>query len=511
MSTDPAAAVRTIDVADLAGTETVAADLAPALAPGDVVTLTGDLGAGKTAFARALLRALAKDPELEVPSPTFTLIQTYDTPRLHVVHADLYRIGSPEELAGLGWDEAVERAAVLLEWPERAGDVLPDERLDIEIRLVPGDPAARRIVITPSGHWAERLARNEALKALLAGSGWADAERVPIQGDASTRAYERLRRGEETAILMIAPRRPDGPPVRGGKPYSAIAKLAESVHAFVAMADGLRGLGYSAPAIHAADLDAGLLIVEDLGGEGVLDADGPIAERYAAATELLADLHGRTLPETLPVRGDADYALPAYDIEALLIEVELLLDWYMPHRIRRPISAAARSQFVAIWRNLLEPLEAQPRTWTLRDYHSPNILWLPEREGLKRIGIIDFQDAVLGPPAYDLASLLQDARRTVPEALELDLFRAYAKARRERDPDFDVAGFAESYAVMGAQRVTKVLGIFVRLDRRDGKPGYLKHLPHMEAYLKRNLAHPALADLVLWYRQNVPSLFENER
>jgi tRNA threonylcarbamoyl adenosine modification protein YjeE len=505
---EPSHGVRIYDVADLAETEARAAELAAALAPGDLVTLTGDLGAGKTAFARALIRTLAKDPDLEVPSPTFTLIQTYDTPRLHVVHADLYRIGSPDELAGLGWDEAAEGAAVLLEWPERAGDALPEDRLDVEIRLVPGSPDARRIVVTPTGRWVERLDRNVALRKLLAASGWDAADRIPIQGDASTRAYERLVRGEETAILMIAPRRPDGPPVRDGKPYSAIAKLAESVHAFVAMADGLRGLGYSAPEVLAADLDAGLLIVEDLGGEGVLGPEGPIPERYELATALLADLHRRDLPEALPVRDDGEHVLPAYDLDALLMEAELLLDWYVPHIVRRPVSATARDRFVALWRAALEPVQAQRRTWTLRDYHSPNLLWLPEREGLKRMGIIDFQDAVMGHPAYDLASLLQDARRAVPERLELDLFQRYLRARREADPDFDMADFAASYALMAAQRATKVLGIFVRLDRRDGKPGYLRHVPHMEAYLRRNLSHPALAELRVWYRQNLPTLFE---
>ncbi len=508
---DLASSARVVDAPDLAATEAVAAELSSALAPGDLVTLNGDLGAGKTAFARALIRTLAKDPELEVPSPTFTLIQTYDTPRLGVVHADLYRIDSPEELAGLGWDEAAEGAAVLLEWPERAGEWLPADRLDVSIRLVPGQDDARRIVVTPMGTWVDRLARHEALAKLLAASGWDKAERVPIQGDASTRAYERLVRGDETAILMIAPRRPDGPPVRDGKPYSAIAKLAESVHAFVAVADGLRGLGYSAPKILASDLDAGLLIVEDLGGEGVLDRDGPLSERYELATSLLADLHARTLPDTLPVAGaDEAYTLPQYDLDAMMIEVELLLDWYIPHIARRPISASARAQFGALWRQALAPLAEQRQTWTLRDYHSPNLLWLPERQGLKRIGIIDFQDAVTGHPAYDLASLLQDARRAVPEPMELILFQHYVQLRRKTEPAFDVGAFAAAYAVIGAQRVTKVLGIFVRLDRRDGKPGYLKHLPHMEAYLRRNLAHPALSDLRLWYRQNLPMLFSDE-
>jgi aminoglycoside/choline kinase family phosphotransferase len=144
------------------------------------------------------------------------------------------------------------------------------------------------------------------------------------------------------------------------------------------------------------------------------------------------------------------------------------------------------------------------RSWVLRDFHSPNIIWLGEREGIKRIGIIDFQDTVLGPGAYDLVSLLQDARIDVPEQVELALFSRYIKARRAADENFDAAGFAELYAIMSAQRNTRLLGTFARLNRRDGKPQYLRHQPRIWTYLNRSLAHPALADFRQWYTDNVP-------
>jgi aminoglycoside/choline kinase family phosphotransferase len=152
-------------------------------------------------------------------------------------------------------------------------------------------------------------------------------------------------------------------------------------------------------------------------------------------------------------------------------------------------------------------LRAEPVTWTLRDVHSPNLFWLPEREGVKRIGLIDFQDTVLGPPAYDVAALLQDARVDVPDDLELKLLGAYARARKAADPGFSMGAFARAYAVMGAQRNTKILGIFRRLDRRDGKPQYLRHLPRIERAVRKNLAHPALAGLRGWYEANLPWLF----
>ena len=149
-------------------------------------------------------------------------------------------------------------------------------------------------------------------------------------------------------------------------------------------------------------------------------------------------------------------------------------------------------------------------TWTLRDFHSPNLIWLEEREGLAKVGLIDFQDAVLGHPAYDLVSLGQDARVDVPAALELRLLAAYGAARRADAPDFDLASFARAYAILGAQRNTKIAGIFARLDKRDGKPDYLKHLPRIEGYLRRNLEHPALAELKGWYQAHMPKLFETD-
>jgi hypothetical protein len=157
-----------------------------------------------------------------------------------------------------------------------------------------------------------------------------------------------------------------------------------------------------------------------------------------------------------------------------------------------------------MWRRLLEKPAAAARTWVLRDFHSPNIIWLGDRKGIQRVGLIDFQDAVLGPAAYDLVSLLQDARIDIPEQLELTLLTRYIRTRRATDADFDPAGFAELYAIMSAQRNTRLLGTFARLNRRDGKPQYLRHQPRIWTYLSRSLAHPALAAFREWYAANVP-------
>ncbi|HWG06083.1 MAG TPA: tRNA (adenosine(37)-N6)-threonylcarbamoyltransferase complex ATPase subunit type 1 TsaE [Beijerinckiaceae bacterium] len=498
-----------LELADEQATIELAQTIADLVRADDVVTLSGDLGAGKTTFARSMIRKLAGVADLEVPSPTFTLMQIYSAPSFQIVHADLYRIEKPEELAELGWEEAAEGALVLVEWPERVGDQLAADRLDIAFRLDPQnrDASFRRVVLSGYGRFAERLGLARALHVLLQNSGWEGGDRSHMQGDASTRAYERLtKESRPPAILMISPPRADGPPIRYGKSYGAIAHLAETIVPFLAIDQGLRTHGFSAPEIYASDSETGLAILEDLGCEGIVDTQGPIAERYAEATEVLARLHQLDLDGDLPIGSGGTYRIPTYDLDALSVEIELLLEWYAPHVAHVSLASGARASFVNLWREALGEVVAAKRTWTLRDYHSPNLLWLADRDGQARIGIIDFQDCVLGHPAYDVVSLLQDARVTVDDELELRLLSHYARARRSEFPGFDMAAFARAYAILGAQRATKILGIFARLDKRDHKPHYLAHLPRVENYLRKSLAHPILAALKSWYETNLPGI-----
>ena len=505
--TAPRGASFTVTLPDEEATRRFATDLAGALEPGDLVTLSGDLGAGKTTFARALIRHLAGDETIEVPSPTFTFVQSYELPRFTFVHADLYRVRSAAELAELGFDDVPDGSVVLMEWPDRAAGALPVDRLDVAFTLAPSaGPNVRQVRYTGYGAFAARAERIALLRGFINEAGLGEAQRRRMQGDASTRIFERLTAANRTTVLMNAPRRPDGPPVRDGKPYSAIAHLAEDIVPYIALAAGLRRIDLSAPEILHADLDQGLILMEDLGDEHIVGSNppAPVEMRYATAVDLLASLHARNLPNRLPVTSALDYRLPRYDVGAFLIEAELLLDWYLVSA-GAPVGDAARAAFVTLWRNALEPVTEAPATWVLRDYHSPNLLWLPQREGIARIGVVDFQDALIGPAAYDVASLLQDARVDVPENMEMNLLGRYARARLSHDRSFDTGGFTLLYATLAAQRATKILGIFARLQRRDSKPQYLRHMPRLWGYLQRSLAHPALAALKGWYAVNVPS------
>lgn len=494
-----------VALANETATGNLMADLALLIGAGDVITLSGDLGAGKTAAARAMIRYLAGDDALEVPSPTFTLAQSYDLPSFTLLHADLYRINDASELEEIGLSPLPEDVVALIEWPERAANALPADRIDIAFSHRPAlGSSARAAEITGHGKAAVQVARLAALRHFLEHADYDHARRQRMAGDASTRSYARLFRNDDVVILMNAPRRPDGPAVYRGKSYSAAVHLAEDVRPFVAIANGLRAQGLSAPAIHHIDLDNGFLILEDFGSASFVEGTPPqpIVERYQMATDMLAALHHAPLPTTLPLTTHATYTIPAFDTEALLIEIGLMLEWYLPDRNADP-GAAARDEFIALWHALLAR-QSTATTWVLRDFHSPNLIWLEDRADINKVGLIDFQDAVLGPASYDLVSLLQDARIDVPEPLELAMLGRYIKARRATDTTFDAATFAESYAVMSAQRNTRLLGTFARLNRRDGKPQYLRHQPRIWAYLNRSLAHPSLAVLRDWYRNHVP-------
>ena len=476
------------------------------LAPGDVVALSGDLGAGKTTFARALIRAVLADANAEIPSPTFSLVQTYASERLELMHLDLYRIGGEQEIEELGLDDHLVTGAALIEWPERAPGLRAQNRLDIHISQG-GEADERTLRFEGHGTWISRLARLSAMSDFLdRHPPWDAAHALHLQGDASTRAYARLR-APRTAILMDQPRQPDGPPVRDGLPYSRIAHLAEDVRPFVAVASALREAGLSAPEIYAADLDQGFLVLEDFGdrvfGREMLSGTSQ-AELWRAGVETLLAVSTLSVPDAIPLPDGRVHRVPPQSRAVLGIEVELLPDWYWPLAYGSPSPYGVRLEFMALWDAILGRLDVGQTGWVLRDYHSPNLVWLPERDGPRRTGLLDFQDALQGSLAYDLVSLLQDARVDVPAELEAELLAYYLGARASLDPGFDRAAFRFAYAALGVQRNTKILGIFARLATRDGKPSYLRHVRRIWTYLARGLAHPELAHLRAWFDRHFP-------
>lgn len=503
-------------IPDEARTRLLAEVIATKLAAGVMVTLQGDLGAGKTTFSRYLIRALLGDDTAEVPSPTFTLLQTYETPRFAVRHFDLYRIGGADELDELAFDDAEGAALTLVEWPERAGDQLGACRLDVMISETGGDDdGARHIAIAATPEAEFRLARIRAAFefccARFDATALAGLRLSYLQGDASTRSYARVHAADGVQILMDMPRLPDGPIIEDGKTYSEIAHLAEDAGPFVAIASALHAAGIAVPSIDAFDADRGLALIEDLGDLtfGAAIASGVSqSELWHAAVDVLLKLRRAPPPAEIAVDG-IRHTMPSYDARVMRAEVALFADWYWPHVTGRPIEPERRDEMVAAWSPLIDEVATAPdnaatTSWVLRDFHSPNLLWRPQRDGLARVGVIDFQDAQIGHAAYDLMSLALDARLDVPRPLHDALLDAYCAGAAAQEPGFDAPAFRRAAAILGAQRNAKILGIFARLSRRDGKHDYLRHIPRIRRYLGWCLAHPDLAALKAWYDTTLP-------
>ncbi len=486
-------ALKTVSEAE---TNQLGKDIAMILQRGDFICLSGDLGTGKSVLARGIIRHLARDEDFEVPSPTYTLCQSYDTIPA-VSHFDLYRISGMDELEELGWEDALETGCILMEWHEQCFDEIPKQAIHIEFAET--NETERMLNFSGNAHLLSRIKRSLLIRKFLSDADYRNIIRYPLMGDASARSYELISHDDEQLLLMNAPALPDGPPIKDGKPYSKIAHLAEDVTAFVAIDELIRAKGFAAPEIKAQNLDEGLLLIEHFGDEGIIDENRvPIAERYMAAIEFLAALHACDFTNKATLKSGEIYQIPSYDEKAILIEVDLLLQWYAPSQSGSKIDEEDASQFEALWRSYAEKIQTYEKTLVMRDYHSPNILWRSQETGSDRIGVIDFQDAVMGPTAYDVASLAQDARVDVSPELETQLVNHYIKCRMAQDNAFDENVFRESYAIMAAQRATKILGIFIRLNERDGKPAYLKHLPRMQDYIQRSLQHPILEPYKTW-------------
>ncbi len=355
--------------------------------------------------------------------------------------------------------------------------------------------------------------RTDQRQAFLRAAGWGSAAVTPFPGDASTRSYFRLTDHKQAAILMDAPAGaeapacpPDATPARrAALGYNALARLAgPNTAAFATLAQAFKARDFSAPQILEADLDAGFLILEDLGDDlfaRVIPDRHSELDLYLAAADTLGAIY-RSSFEAEPMAFGKSWRIDGYDQTALLTETELFLDWYAPERGPAP-TATQREDWLQAWRQVLPVLDAHAPGLVLRDYHAENLIWLPDREAEARVGLLDFQDALFGHPAYDLVSLLEDARRDVSP----DIIKPVS------DRFFDAAGLADrdafdaASAILAAQRNAKILGIFVRLARRDAKPRYLDLLPRVARHFVRDISHPALSPVRAQVRELAPGVF----
>ncbi len=356
-------------------------------------------------------------------------------------------------------------------------------------------------------------AREPVRAAFLTRAGLGGARRVPLGGDASTRRYERLHpAGGPSLILMDQPPSAESRPCPPGADaaerarlgYNALARLAAGrVDAFAACAGWLRAQGLSAPEVHAHDDAAGLAVLEDLGDDlyaAVLARGGDEAELYDAAVDALAALHRVRPPERLEGAG-AGWPLLVYDELALRTAGDLFVDWLPVLGAVPPFTPEARAEWEAFWAPVRARAEARAEVFCHRDYHAENLVWLPGREGPARVGLLDFQDAVRAPRAWDLSMLLHDARRDVSPGLRAHALDRYLALEAGRT---DSEALRADFALFGALNIVRIIGVFHRLVGRDGKGRYREFLPRMWGHLHEVLAHPQLAPLARWLDRHVP-------
>jgi aminoglycoside/choline kinase family phosphotransferase len=350
--------------------------------------------------------------------------------------------------------------------------------------------------------------RKEAMLSFLDAAGWGHSKAEPLPGDASTRRYIRLIKDGRSAMLMDQPQSVEAPLAdanatpeeRHNLGYNAVARLAGADCArFIATAEYLRALGLAAPDIYAADTKTGFLLLEDFGDNLYSDAlvsGASETELYAAAIDALVAIHNQPAPATLN-----GVALFDYDETALLAEIDLLTEWFLPLALGRSTNAGEKAEHRDLWQNALAAVRGEPRVFVHRDYHAQNLIWMPDRHGVSRVGMVDFQDAVAGHPAYDLISLLEDARRDVSPSLGHAMMEHYLERSNLHS---NAEGFRSAAAILAAQRNAKIIGIFARLFKRDKKPLYLNYLPRVWRYMERDLENPELNNLRSWYERMVP-------
>lgn len=318
------------------------------------------------------------------------------------------------------------------------------------------------------------MTRDPLMQAFLSQTDWKDCTPVLLAGDASNRTYYRVSNNQKIAVLM------DAPPEKG-----------EDVRPFIDITTRLRDQHFSAPGIYASDKENGFLLLEDLGDDlfaRVLEKKPDLeTQLYAAATDLLVALHKAPTPD-----------LPPYDVQTCVNEANLITNWYLP-AILGEVTQPVQARYTDVITDLCADLMPKQPVLVQRDYHAENLLWLPQRREHKRVGLLDYQDALAGHPAYDLVSLLEDARRDTSLKLQHQMLERYMAASNA-----DPSAFQKAYATLGAQRNLKILGIFARLSKRDGKPDYVALMPRVWAHLQHDLAHPALSDLRSWVDAYLP-------
>lgn len=475
----------TFNINEIENTENLAKVISQYSNKHDVILLEGDLGAGKTTFSKFFINHFSEIKH-NVTSPTFNIVQTYKSNKCNIWHFDLYRLKNSLEIIEIGLEEALDEGLTIIEWFEIANDYLPEDYLEIKID---NSNDKRIATLFANGSWVKRLEkiqnkyqedREKIIADFLHFNNLGNARVEKLKADASFRTYRRIYDSKKTLILMNAP-----------PAYEDISK-------FILVDEYLRKQNLNAPEILGYNIKNGLMLLQDFGNNLFTTILNECSKQELCVKEKELYIKAVNVLDGLKKISDIGSKIPKYDDNLLLKEVKLLTDWYLPYKFDSEDHIQKESEYIEIWQELLKKINIFDNVFVHRDFHADNLLYLNDFDGIKQIGLLDFQDAVIGSPIYDLISLLEDARRDVlPQTVE-ECKKIFLK-----NNNFNINDFNMAYNIIAAQRNCKIIGIFIRLSVRDNKQNYLDYLPRVWNHLKNDLNHPDLKPLKDWFDKYV--------
>ena len=481
---------------NLSDLEKLAKELVPLLNEGGVMTLNGQIGAGKTTLAKLIIQELTQTPLEDIVSPTFNLYHTYNRDNLEIAHYDFYRIESEIELLEIDLNESLTDKICIIEWADKFRDLLPKDRIEIFITCKKNERVYR---INPLGKFREVVSNRAKIENYLGGLDINFTELQRLPGDASKRNYYRVMSPDNTMILMDATQESN---------IKSKTGLSNGIDDFIKIQKYLDSIDVRVPKLIGRNRIDNILLEEDLGEYSYADmlTKENYQKLYNPAIKTLIHISNINHPKNISTDSNPHY-LKEFDLDIYLNEAEIFIDYYWPFIHGKQCNADKKQEFTHVMGEVYSNL-TDDKTLMLRDFHSPNLLFLENEDGFRKCAVIDFQDALFGHPLYDLVSLTNDARTTIDEHQEKYLIDLYKKDFPFNNFQFDSLSFIEQYHILGVQRSIKILGIFARLAILETNQNYLVHMPRVICYIKRIMQSGSIQTLACWLNQNFKETFD---
>ena len=481
---------------NLSDLEKLAKELVPLLNEGGVMTLNGQIGAGKTTLAKLIIQELTQTPLEDIVSPTFNLYHTYNRDNLEIAHYDFYRIESEIELLEIDLNESLTDKICIIEWADKFRDLLPKDRIEIFIKCKKNERVYR---INPLGKFREVVSNRAKIENYLGGLDINFTELRRLPGDASKRNYYRVMSPDNTMILMDATQESN---------IKSKTGLSNGIDDFIKIQKYLDSIDVRVPKLIVRNRIDNILLEEDLGEYSYADmlTKENYQKLYNPAIKTLIHISNINHPKNISTDSNPHY-LKEFDLDIYLNEAEIFIDYYWPFIHGKQCNADKKQEFTNVMGEVYSNL-TDDKTLMLRDFHSPNLLFLENEDGFRKCAVIDFQDALFGHPLYDLVSLTNDARISIDEHQEKYLIDLYKKDFPFNNFQFDSLSFIEQYHILGVQRSIKILGIFARLAILETNQNYLVHMPRVICYIKRIMQSGSIQTLACWLNQNFKETFD---